>query len=128
MGTFGSIGVQLRLSTSLVRYFASQRCQLHHAIIVMLLLLRFQETFTLCPTQIGTWHAVTLEKQLIESINFRTTLDQQSSISPEVCERLEEAYRETSQNALSEPFFSVRQQLCALVTSFSTENKSAPYS
>jgi len=51
MGTFGSIGVQLRLSTSLMRYIASQRCQLHHAIIVMLLLLRFQETFTLCPTQ-----------------------------------------------------------------------------
>jgi len=37
---------------------------------------------------------VTPEKQFIESINFRTSLDQQSSISPEVCERLEGALSE----------------------------------
>lgn len=70
---------------------------------------------------------VSLEKNFIDSIKFRTQFDEQFSISKATCKLLETQYKETSQQAMQEPFFSIRQNICTLANSYAANNSANAY-
>lgn len=71
---------------------------------------------------------MSFEKHFTQSIEFRAHFDAQFRLNSEAIQLLEKTFRQTSENAMLEPFFSIRQGLCTLAQEFASNNSVAPYS
>lgn len=64
---------------------------------------------------------MSFEKQFTNSIEFRTSFDSQFTLSAQACALLESTFRKTNEQAMQEPFFSIRLQVCSLATSYAKQ-------
>lgn len=71
---------------------------------------------------------MSFEKQFTNSIEFRSSLDSQFTLNKDDRTRLEATFRKTSEQAMQEPFFSIRQQVCALAKSYASQRSVDTYS
>lgn len=71
---------------------------------------------------------MSFEEQFTNSIEFRTHFDPHFVIEKNACDLLEATFRNTSEKAMQEPFFSIRQQVCSLAKTYDQQNSSASYS
>ncbi|MFK7892731.1 MAG: hypothetical protein AB8B63_18100 [Granulosicoccus sp.] len=71
---------------------------------------------------------MSIEKQFTESIAFRTQFDKHFDLDADACEVLESTFRKTCDQAMQEPFFSIRQNVCTLAKSFADDNTAPAYS
>lgn len=71
---------------------------------------------------------VSFEKHFTQSIEFRSQFDTNFAVDINTSQLLETSFRQTRKKAMQEPFFSTRQQLCALAKDYVKDNTIAPFS
>jgi hypothetical protein len=71
---------------------------------------------------------MSFEKHFTQGIEFRAHFDAQFKLNGETMQLLEKTFRQTSEKAMLEPFFSIRQGLCSLAQEYAANNSVAPYS
>jgi hypothetical protein len=71
---------------------------------------------------------MSFEKHFTQSIQFRSHFDAQFKLNGEAIQLLEKTFRQTSNKAMLEPFFSIRQGLCSLAQQYAFNNSVAAYS
>lgn len=67
-------------------------------------------------------------KHFTQSIEFRTRFDAQFKLDVEAMQLLETTFKQTSEKAMQEPFFSIRQGVCELAQTYASDNSVTPYS
>ncbi|MBX2879780.1 MAG: hypothetical protein KTR32_07605 [Granulosicoccus sp.] len=70
---------------------------------------------------------MSFERHFTDSIAFRSHFDELFSIEDVGRKKLEATFRKTSNQAMQEPFFSLRQQLCSLATAYDLQSTSDPF-
>lgn len=71
---------------------------------------------------------MSFEKRFTQSIEFRSHFDAQFKLDGTAMQLLEKTFKQTSEKALQEPFFSIRQTICALAKDYASDNSVTPYS
>lgn len=71
---------------------------------------------------------MSFEKHFTQSIEFRTRFDAHFTIDEPAIELLEGTFRRTRERAMQEPFFSIRQGICALAQEYAADTSVDAYS
>lgn len=70
---------------------------------------------------------MTFEQQFTRGIEYRTHFDPDFKLDEKAQATLEKTFSRTSERALEEPFFSIRQKVCALAQTYAADNSVQPY-
>lgn len=71
---------------------------------------------------------MSFERNFTNSIEFRTRFDASFQIDAAGMQLLETTFKQTSEKSMQEPFFSIRQGVCALAREYASDNSVKPYS
>jgi hypothetical protein len=70
---------------------------------------------------------MSFEKSFVQGIEFRSHFDAQFSLDTDACMLLEATFEKTNDQAMQEPFFSIRQQVCAHAKVFADQKEVKPF-
>ena len=70
---------------------------------------------------------MTFEQQFTRGIEYRTHFDPDFKLDEKAKAQLEATFSKTSEQALQEPFFSIRQKICSLAQIYAADNSAKPF-
>ncbi|MDC0434102.1 hypothetical protein OAM69_00480 [bacterium] len=70
---------------------------------------------------------MSFSEEFVRSISYRSHFDSAFKIDEDSARVLERTFEDTSARALEEPFFGIRQTVCALAQVYAADNETAPY-
>lgn len=70
---------------------------------------------------------MSFEKNFVQGIEFRSHFDAQFSLDTDARMLLEATFQKTNDQAMQEPFFSIRQQVCALAKVYADQKEVRPF-
>jgi len=70
---------------------------------------------------------VSFQQQFTSGIEYRTHFDTHFKLDEKAQAKLEATFCQTSERALEEPFFSLRQKVCSLAQSYAADNSVEPF-
>ncbi|MDB3936187.1 hypothetical protein N9383_05660 [Granulosicoccus sp.] len=71
---------------------------------------------------------MSFSEEFVRSISYRSHFDSAFKIDEDSARILERTFENTSARAMEEPFFGIRQKVCALAQVYAADNDTAPYS